>query len=58
VSSSALVFTNPLPLTASADVVARAYDSNIRQVGGPPVSTPWSSPVTARHLVPERPRKR
>ena len=58
VSSSALVFTNPLPLTASADVVARAYDSNIRQVGGPPVSTPWSSPVTARHLVTGRPRKR
>jgi hypothetical protein len=50
-SSSANAYTNPVPLNASARVVARARNSRQRQTGGPPTSTPWSGPVTATFEV-------
>jgi hypothetical protein len=55
VSSHALVFTNPVPVKVSAHVVARAYDSNVRQIGGPPTSTSWSSAVKANYVVTHSP---
>jgi hypothetical protein len=51
ISSSAIVYTNPLPLNTSARVVARARNPRQRQGGGPPISTPWSGPVTATFEV-------
>jgi len=51
ISSSAIVYTNPVPLTASARVVARARNPKQRQTGGPPLSTPWSGPAAATFVV-------
>ena len=51
ISSNAVRYTNPIPLTATVRVMARAHDPNQRQTGGPPVSTPWSRPVPARFDV-------
>ncbi len=51
ISSNALVYTNPIPINSSARVVARTHNVNIRQAGGPPLSTPWSGPVTAKFEV-------
>jgi hypothetical protein len=51
ISSNALVYTNPIPIKSSAHVVARTHNVNIRQVGGPPVSTPWSGPVAVKFEV-------
>ena len=52
ISPQAMVFTNLVPLKSSVRVIARAYDPNMRQVGGPPISTPWSGPVTANYVMP------
>jgi len=51
ISSSAIVYTNPIPLNARARVVARARNPRQRQTGGPPSSTPWSGPVAATFEV-------
>jgi hypothetical protein len=51
ISSNALVYTNPIPIKSSAHVFARAHNANQRQIGGPPLSTPWSSPVTTKFEV-------
>ncbi len=51
ISSNALVYTNPIPINSSAHIMARTHNANIRQIGGPPVSTPWSSPVAAKFEV-------
>jgi len=50
-SSSALIYTNPVPLKASAQVLARARNLHQRQTDGPPVSTPWSGVVRERLAV-------
>lgn len=47
ISSNALRYSNSIPYQARGRVVARAYDVNQRQPGGPPISTPWSAPVSA-----------
>ncbi len=54
ISPSANVYTNPVPLKASAHLVARAHDTNRRQTGGPPSSTPWSAPVKANYTIRKR----
>jgi len=51
VSSSALVYTNPIAFSAKAGMTARAYNPKQRQTGGPPVSTPWSGPVTHNFAI-------
>jgi len=48
ISTNALLYTKPVPLSANARVLARARNPDQRQMGGPPVSTPWSGPITAR----------
>jgi hypothetical protein len=48
ISSNAVVYTGPIQLKADARVVARARDVSQHQSGGPPTSTPWSGPVTAK----------
>jgi hypothetical protein len=51
ISSAAKVYSNPIKLEGDACVTVRARNPETRQMGGPPVSTPWSSPVTARFTV-------
>ncbi|HEY0548580.1 MAG TPA: CotH kinase family protein, partial [Verrucomicrobiae bacterium] len=48
ISSNALVYSNSIPINSSVHVCARTHNVNIRQVGGPPLSTPWSSPASAK----------
>jgi len=48
ISTNAYLYTNPVPLRASAVVIARTRDPARRQTDGPPVSTPWSRPVQAQ----------
>jgi hypothetical protein len=55
VSSNALVYTNAVPNKAGAGVIARAHDTNQRQIGGPPISTPWSRAVTAKTISSPQP---
>lgn len=44
-SISALVYQQPFALTNHAPLIARARNTHRRQRGGPPLTTPWSSPV-------------
>lgn len=50
-SSSALIYTNPIPVKGSAQIIARARNLNQRQTEGPPVSTPWSGVVREKFEV-------
>ena len=45
ISSNAIIYTGPIQMSANGRLKARARDPNQRQTGGPPSSTPWSSPV-------------
>jgi hypothetical protein len=51
ISSSALVYTNSMELKSDVSIVARARDPKRVQVGGPPISTPWSGAVKAKFVV-------
>lgn len=51
VATNALLYREPFELTRRTRIVARAMDPNQRQVGGPPVSTPWSGSVVAGFAV-------
>ena len=51
ISSNALVYTNPIPIASTANVFARAHNTKVQQVGGPPLSTPWSGPAKAKFEV-------
>ncbi len=51
ISSNAVAYAGPIALQGDARVVARARNPNQRQTGGPPTSTPWSSPVAADFTV-------
>jgi hypothetical protein len=53
-SSSALIYTNPIWLKASAQVTARARNLNQQQTDGPPTSTPWSGPVETKFEMKKR----
>ncbi len=54
VSPNALLYTNPIPLSSSVRIVARARDPSRRQTGGPPLSTPWSGPMNESFEVAPR----
>jgi hypothetical protein len=51
VSSNALTYSGPIKLERDSRVKIRARNPETRQVGGPPVSTPWSSPVSADFTI-------
>jgi len=51
ISSNAVIYAGPILLQSDARVVARARNPRQRQTGGPPTSTPWSSPVTANFTI-------
>jgi len=50
VSTNAIAYEGPFQVEKGVELMARAYDTKRRQVGGPPLSTPWSRAVkkTAR----------
>ncbi|MEO8428178.1 MAG: CotH kinase family protein, partial [Verrucomicrobiota bacterium] len=54
ISSNAVIYTSPIALSGDAKVVSRARNPNRRQTGGPPTSTPWSSPMRADFTVAPR----
>ncbi len=45
IRTNAHTYTNTFPLPPHAHLVARAHNPKQRQSGGPPLSTPWSSPL-------------
>jgi hypothetical protein len=45
-SSNAFVYREPIALTNHERIIARTRNPSRRQRGGPPLTTPWSSPVT------------
>jgi hypothetical protein len=51
VSSNAVAYAGPIELQSDARIIARARNPNQHQTGGPPTSTPWSGPVTAKFTV-------
>jgi hypothetical protein len=54
ISSNAVVYAGPIALEGDVRLVARARNPDRRQTGGPPVSTPWSGPVSANFTVTSR----
>lgn len=54
ISSNAVLFSGPITLTQDTRVIVRARNPDKRQVGGPPISTPWSSPVSAAFTISPR----
>ncbi len=50
-SPKAQVYAEPLTLNQTVGVIARARNPNKRQMGGPPISSPWSGPVAANFAV-------
>ena len=54
VSSNAFSCTGPITLSSNCTIVARAWNPDRRQTGGPPVSTSWSGRVTAKFEVVRR----
>ncbi|NBV23337.1 MAG: hypothetical protein EBS05_15635 [Proteobacteria bacterium] len=46
IRTNAMAYTGPIMLTTNTRLIARAHNPKMRQNGGPPVSTPWSGPVT------------
>ena len=55
ISSNAVIYTGPITLEGEARLTARARNPERRQSGGPPISTPWSSPVTGNFTI-KRPK--
>ncbi|HEY6228699.1 MAG TPA: CotH kinase family protein, partial [Verrucomicrobiae bacterium] len=51
ISPKAKIYSGPISIDRVMRVVARARNPEIRQIGGPPVSTPWSSPVAANFTI-------
>jgi hypothetical protein len=51
ISSNAVTYAGPIVLQTNAVLFARARNPGVRQTGGPPRSTPWSSPVTAEFTI-------
>jgi hypothetical protein len=54
ISSKAVIYSGPITLERDARVTVRARNPETRQIGGPPVSTPWSSPVSANFTITRR----
>jgi hypothetical protein len=51
ISSNAVAYAGPIILKNDARIVVRARNPDLRQAGGPLVSTPWSSPVAANFTI-------
>jgi hypothetical protein len=51
ISSNAMVYSNAIPILTNTSVTARARNPHQQQRGGPPTSTPWSSPVVAKFVT-------
>ena len=54
ISSSAVIYSGPITLERDARVTTRGRNPEKRQIGGPPASTPWSSPVSADFTITPR----
>jgi len=54
ISPNAVIYAGPVTLQGDVRLVARARNPNQRQTGGPPTSTPWSSPVVANFTIAPR----
>ena len=54
ISSNAVIYSGPITLERDARVTTRARNPKRRQIGGPPASTPWSSPVSANFTITRR----
>jgi len=54
IATNAVVYASPIALEHDARVTVRARNPEKRQMGGPPVSTPWSSPVSANFGIKRR----
>ena len=51
---NAVAYDGPILLQGSVQVTARARNPGQHQVGGPPISTSWSGPVSANYTVTPR----
>ena len=51
VSTNSTAYSGPILIEKDTQITARSRDPRQRQVGGPPVSTPWSRPVKATFTV-------
>ncbi|MBI3416104.1 MAG: lamin tail domain-containing protein [Verrucomicrobia bacterium] len=51
ISLNATVYSEPIRIEASARLVARAFNSKVRQRNGPPLSSPWSRAIAATFTV-------
>ncbi|MDB6037072.1 MAG: Por secretion system C-terminal sorting protein [Verrucomicrobiales bacterium] len=51
ISPRAMIYSGPIALERDARVMIRARNPEKRQMGGPPISTPWSSPVSANFTI-------
>jgi hypothetical protein len=51
IATNALVYARPISVNRGLRLKIRARNPERRQVGGPPVSTPWSGPVSAEFSV-------
>jgi hypothetical protein len=54
VSTNVVVYTDPITLDRDTRVTMRAHNPETRQIGGPPVSTPWSRAVSADFTITTR----
>ena len=54
ISSNAVIYSGPITLERASRVAARARNPERRQSGGPPISTPWSSPASANFIITPR----
>lgn len=51
ISRDAKIYSGPIEIGSEMRVMVRARNPEVRQTGGPPVSTPWSSPVSASFTI-------
>src|SRR5262249_3228548 len=54
ISSYAVIYSGTITLNREPRVTTRALNPKQRQIGGPPASTPWSSPVSADFTITRR----
>ena len=48
IAPDALIYSNTIPWSNGLSIIARAHNPKQRQRGGPPLSSPWSGPVTVK----------
>lgn len=54
-ATQARIYQGPITIAKNSRIVARARNLAQRQTGGPPISSPWSSPVAATFVLTEPP---